>query len=112
MSGCNGQEPIEPHVTHLLPGERELLAECHRGRVYLALCGALLPVSELQSSSCEDQCERLFTYCRECVREAVETNADAGLVGPAPGQLVAAGPVLTGNPSDPQVCLECGGGGR
>ncbi len=38
MSGCNGQEPVsEAHVTHLLPGERELLAECHRGQVYLAL---------------------------------------------------------------------------
>jgi hypothetical protein len=36
------------------------------------------------------------------------------VVGPPPGELVAAGPALKGNPPDPeQVCQECGhGGGR
>ncbi len=85
MSGCNGQEPSELHVTHLLPAERELLAECHRGRVYLALCGALLPVSELQSSYCDDAgCDRMVTYCQDCLHVAVGTNADAGLVKTPP----------------------------
>lgn len=68
-----------PHVTHLLPAERELLSECHQRRVYLALCGAVLPTSELQSSWCEVGCERMVTYCEDCLHDAAKRNADAGL---------------------------------
>ncbi len=68
----------EWHVTHLLPAERELLAECHQRRVYLALRGAELPVSELQSSWCEAGCQRMIIYCQKCLHHAVRCNADAG----------------------------------
>ncbi len=92
----NGQVPeSEQHITHLLPAERELLAECHRHQVYLALCGAMLPVSELQSSYCDDvECERFVTYCQNCLYAAVKTNADAGLVWtpPAGSVLLDSGP--------------------
>ncbi|MGH3933439.1 MAG: hypothetical protein ACRDS1_00405 [Pseudonocardiaceae bacterium] len=71
--------PNEPHRVHLLAAERELLAECHRHRVYLALCGAELPVSELASSSCEPGCDRMITYCPDCLSDAAGRNADAGL---------------------------------
>jgi hypothetical protein len=82
----NGQvAECELHVTHLLPAERELLDECHRHRVYLAVCGEELPVAELQSSSCEPGCERMVTYCQECLHDAARRNADAGLVWSPPG---------------------------
>lgn len=70
----------EPHVVHLLPGERELLAECHRHGVYLAQCGAVLAVSELASSECEPGCERLITYCAGCLDDAARWNAEAGVL--------------------------------
>jgi hypothetical protein len=38
----------EWHVTHLLSAERGLLAEYYQRQVYLALCGAELPVSEVR----------------------------------------------------------------
>lgn len=81
----------EPHVTHLLPAERELLSECHRGRVYLTMCGAELPVSELQSSYCEPGCERMVTYCTDCLHDVVRCNADAGLVWSPPGSRLLVG---------------------
>ncbi|MGH3875310.1 MAG: hypothetical protein ACRDSR_28085 [Pseudonocardiaceae bacterium] len=70
---------VEPHRVHLLPGERELLAECHRYRVYLAICGAVLPVSDLAGSSCPEDCERIVAYCQKCVSDAARLNADYGL---------------------------------
>ncbi len=76
------------HVTHLLPGERELLDECHRHRVYLAVCGEVLPVAELQSSWCEPECERQITYCQKCLHDAAKRNADEGLVWCPPGRLM------------------------
>ncbi|MGH3694939.1 MAG: hypothetical protein ACRDRX_13290 [Pseudonocardiaceae bacterium] len=75
----------EPHVTHLLPAERELLAECHRHRVYWALGGAELPVAELAASLCESGCDRMITYCAECLDEAAGQNEDAGLACSPPG---------------------------
>lgn len=76
----NGQAAeSEQHVVHLLPAERELLSECHRHQVYLAVCGKELPVAELQSSSCEAGCELMITYCVECLHYAAGCNADAGL---------------------------------
>lgn len=82
----NGQlAEHEPHVIHLLSAERELLAECHRCGLYLALCGEVLPVSELQSSLCEPGCERMVTYCQKCLDDAVRVNAEAGLLPIAHG---------------------------
>jgi hypothetical protein len=82
----------EAHVTHLLPAERELLAECHRHQVYLVLCGAELPISELASSLCEEPgCQRMITYCTDCLRDAAKRNADAGLVWSPPGTRLMVG---------------------
>ncbi|MGH3693872.1 MAG: hypothetical protein ACRDRX_07770 [Pseudonocardiaceae bacterium] len=75
----------EPHVIHLLPAEWELLAECHRRRVYLEMCGAELPVLELPGLLCGDGCEREITYCVECLDDAAGQNADAGLAWSPPG---------------------------
>ncbi|MGH3767463.1 MAG: hypothetical protein ACRDS0_13330 [Pseudonocardiaceae bacterium] len=69
-----------PHRVHLVPAERELLAECHRHRVYLALCGAVLPTDELASSLCDTGCKRMIVYCAGCLREAGKVNAEAGVV--------------------------------
>lgn len=63
-----------------MPAERELLEERHRYRVYLALCGAMLPVAELASSLCEPGCERMIAYCPVCVEHVVGCNADAVLL--------------------------------
>jgi hypothetical protein len=81
----------ELHVTHLLSAERELLAECHRHRVYLAVCGEELFVAELQSSLCEPGCERMVTYCQDCLHDAVRRNADAGLAWSPPGTRLLVG---------------------
>ncbi|MGH3901738.1 MAG: hypothetical protein ACRDTA_26480 [Pseudonocardiaceae bacterium] len=75
--GCTTDDG--PHRVHLLAAERELLAECHLYRVYLGLCGAELPVSELAASLCEPGCERMITYCQDCLSYAARCNTDAGL---------------------------------
>ncbi|MGH3684998.1 MAG: hypothetical protein ACRDQ9_21020 [Pseudonocardiaceae bacterium] len=85
MSGQCWPVGGEPHVTHLLPAERELLAECHRRRVYLAMCGAELPVAELAASLCEPGCELEITYCVQCLDDAAGQNANAGLAWSPPG---------------------------
>ncbi|MGH3887923.1 MAG: hypothetical protein ACRDSZ_15405 [Pseudonocardiaceae bacterium] len=85
------------HCVHLLAAERELLAECHRHRVYLALCGVELPVSELAASLCEAGCDRMIGYCLACLDHAAGVNADAGLVWSPPGPLLTVGfPALGG----------------
>ncbi|HEY3896306.1 MAG TPA: hypothetical protein VGL88_13180 [Pseudonocardiaceae bacterium] len=47
----------EQHCIHLLEAERDLLADCHRHRTYLGLCGEVLPVSKLPSSDCGSECD-------------------------------------------------------
>lgn len=74
----------EPHCIHLVEASRELLAECHRHRRYLTVCGELLELSKLPSSDCEGGCERAITYCQDCLHAAVKYNADAGLVWTPP----------------------------
>ena len=80
----------EQHCIHLLEAEAELLAECHRYRVYLAVCGQVLPVSKLPSSDCGIECERececeMITYCQDCLHHAARCNAEAGVgVGRSP----------------------------
>ncbi|MGH3802138.1 MAG: hypothetical protein ACRDTD_18785 [Pseudonocardiaceae bacterium] len=92
----NTRTPIV-HCVHLLAAERELLAECHRYRVYLALCGVELPVSELAASLCEAGCDRMIGYCLACLDHAAGVNADAGLVWSPPGPLLTVGfPALGG----------------
>lgn len=79
------EAPSELHCIHLLAAERELLAECHRYGVYLAVCGEVLPVAELASSHCGGECDLEVTYCQDCLRDAVRRNADAGLAWSLPG---------------------------
>ncbi|MGH3692638.1 MAG: hypothetical protein ACRDRX_01300 [Pseudonocardiaceae bacterium] len=66
------------HCVHLLAAERQLLAECHRQRLCLTLCGEELPTEELASSWCEAECDRLVVYCAGCLRVAGQANAEAG----------------------------------
>lgn len=75
----------EPHCIHLVAAERELLAECHRHRSYLTVCGELVPVSDLPGSDCEPGCECEIVYCQDCLQDAAQRNADAGLVWSPPG---------------------------
>ncbi len=70
----------EPHCIHLLRAERELLAECHRHRSYLTVCGELLATEDLPSSECEVGCEREVVYCVACLHTANERNHDAGVI--------------------------------
>ncbi|MGH3420816.1 MAG: hypothetical protein ACRDOD_14665 [Streptosporangiaceae bacterium] len=69
----------EPDRVHLLDAYRDLLDECHRHRVYLALCGAELPRGELPDLVCEPgcECERMTAYCPRCLDHAAKVNADA-----------------------------------
>jgi hypothetical protein len=53
------------------------LTEGHVYRRYLALCGALLPASELPPSTCPDDCEFDVLYCSECMRTAAQWTAEA-----------------------------------
>jgi hypothetical protein len=79
----------EPHCLHLLGAERELLAECHLRRSYLAVCGELMSVSELPSSDCEPGCQREVVSCLACIRTANEHHYDAGVdVDCPPGVVV------------------------
>lgn len=68
-----------PHpwgVLHLLVAD-DALTERHVYRRYLALCGALLPTSELPPSTCPQDCEFDVLYCTECVRAAAQWTAEA-----------------------------------
>ncbi|MGH3781240.1 MAG: hypothetical protein ACRDRO_11620 [Pseudonocardiaceae bacterium] len=66
-----------PDRVHLLDAYGDLLDECHRHRVYLALCGAELPRGELPDLACEPGCERMTAYCLRCLDRAAKVNADA-----------------------------------
>ena len=82
----------EPHCLHLLAAERELLTECHRSLLYLAVCGEQLLASELPSSDCESGCERVVVYCLACIRDVNKHNYDAGVdVDCPPGVFVRRG---------------------
>lgn len=71
----NSAGPSEPHCLHLLEAHSaELLAECHRGRLYLALCGEELATQKLPSPDCEPGCERDVVYCLACIRAASRHN--------------------------------------
>lgn len=74
----------EPHCLHLLVAD-DGLTEHYRYRVHLALCCAVLPVSELPGAVCSAGCESEVVYCVECLHTAVERNADAGTVWSPPG---------------------------
>jgi hypothetical protein len=68
-----------PHpwgVLHLLVAH-DALTEGHVYRCYPALCGALLPTSELPPSTCPQDCEFDVLYCTECVRTAAQWTAEA-----------------------------------
>lgn len=83
----NGQvASIEPHRVHLLECYADLLAECHRHRRYLAVCGAELPVAALDDFGCceSGECYREVTYCEECVSHAAQWNAEVGLTADSP----------------------------
>lgn len=71
----------EPHCVHLLEAQcAELLAECHRVGLYLALCGQELTVGELPAWECEDAgCEREIVYCLVCLRAASRWNHEVGV---------------------------------
>lgn len=50
------------------------------------MCGAELPTAELSTSCCEGgECDRMITYCQDCLSYAVRCNADAGLAWSPPG---------------------------
>lgn len=84
MPAGAGAPVSQQHFVHLLPAERELLAECHRHRVYLALCGAELSTAEMTSSFCEPGCDRMLSYCVECLDHAAACNRDAGVAWSPP----------------------------
>ncbi|MGH3764045.1 MAG: hypothetical protein ACRDTX_02640 [Pseudonocardiaceae bacterium] len=67
------------HCFHLLVADSGL-TECHRYRIYLALCGAELATSELPSSLCSPECDREVAYCMQCLEVANVRNAEAGVV--------------------------------
>lgn len=81
----------EPHCVHLLAAHSaELLAECHRAGLYLALCGEELAAGELPDAECEPAgCQRETVYCLACIRAANRHNHDAGAdVDCPPGVMV------------------------
>ncbi len=82
---ARGRPVSEPHCIHLLVADRELLTECHRSRLYLAICGEELPASELPSSHCGPGCEREIVYCMECLYQAAEHNSERGVFLTPPG---------------------------
>ena len=80
---------LHPHpwgVLHLLVAD-DALTEGHVYRCYLALCGALLPTSELPPSACPDDCEFDVLYCSERVRAAARWTAEAQRAERASGAL-------------------------
>jgi hypothetical protein len=86
-------EPVEPHallvgVTHLL-AVHDALDEQFQCGVYAAVCGRLVPRSDLPSWECPEGCEcDLAFYCPECVSRAAELSAQAR---PGPGAQKDAG---------------------
>jgi hypothetical protein len=73
-----------PHCLHLLPADTGL-TEGHQYGTYIGLCGMVLDVSSLPPSLCPDECDCEVAYCSECLREATERNAEAGLAYHTPG---------------------------
>ncbi len=61
----------EPRCVHLLDAHSaELLAKCHRARLYLSLCGEELATEDLPSP----ECERDVTYCLACISHCHQTK--------------------------------------
>jgi hypothetical protein len=82
-----GRVAVEPDallvgVTHLVAAD-DALDEQFQCGVYAAVCGRLVPKSDLPSGECPEGCEcDLAFYCPECVNQATESSADAR---PRPG---------------------------
>lgn len=75
-------DPLPVGVTHLLAAD-DALDEQFQCGVYTAVCGQLVPVSDLPSWECPEDCGcDLAVYCRQCVRRAAESSAEAQ---PTPG---------------------------
>lgn len=81
-----GRVAVEPdalyvRVTHLLAAD-DALDEQFQCGVYAAVCGQLVPLSELPSGECPEGCGcELALYCPECVIRAAESSAE-GRSGP------------------------------
>ncbi|MGH3702962.1 MAG: hypothetical protein ACRDQY_26675 [Pseudonocardiaceae bacterium] len=82
-----GRVVVEPEallggVTHRL-AVHDAVEEQFQCGVYAAVCGRLVPRSELPSWECPEGCEcDLALYCPQCVSRAVELRAKAR---PGPG---------------------------
>jgi hypothetical protein len=62
-------------VTHLLAAD-DALDEQFQCGVYTAVCGQLVPASDLPSWECPEDCTcDLALYCPQCVRRAIESSA-------------------------------------
>jgi len=76
--------PLPEGAVHLLVLD-DSLAEGHRYRGYLALCGTVVPASSLPCSLCLDGCDCDPLYCPACVHAAASWNAEAGRAEEIPG---------------------------
>lgn len=75
--------PPPADALHLLVTD-DALDEIRLGGTYIAVCGALVPVSELPPWECPEGCEcDLPGYCPECVREAAEESCQVDGAGAA-----------------------------
>lgn len=71
------QDALPVGVTHLLAAD-DALDEQFQCGVYAAVCGRLVPRSDLPSWECPEGCEcDLALYCPECVSRATESSAEA-----------------------------------
>lgn len=76
-------------VIHLLTAN-DVLADGDRCGTYLAVCGALVPASDLPSSLCPEgcECDIYSLYCQQCVHRvaqyAPESATSAEVPGPEP----------------------------
>jgi len=75
--------PSHVNALHLLVAD-DALDEMRLGGTYMAVCGTLVPVSELPPSECPEGCEcHLPGYCPACAREAAEVNGQVDGTGAA-----------------------------
>lgn len=67
--------PLPEDTIHLVAAD-EALSEHYWYRNYPALCGEILPTSNLPSCLCAPECTSHHPYCPACLRVAVRYNAE------------------------------------
>ncbi len=75
--------PSHANDLHLLVADYALV-EMRLGGTYMAVCGTLVPVSDLPPWECPEGCEcDLPGYCPACVHEVAEVNGEVDGAGAA-----------------------------